>query len=82
MGGLRTSGSGDDGMIAENELTIGYLSYAAVCGLIAVFMARRKNRGPGLWFLLGGLLGVFGLIILGFLDDEGVRWSSRRKNKP
>ena len=68
-------------MIAEGELTIGYLIYAAVCGLTAVFMARSKNRGAGLWFILGALLGIFGLIILGFLDDEGVRWSSKRKEK-
>ena len=66
-------------MIAEGELTIGYLIYAAVCGLTAVFMARRKNRGAGLWFILGGLLGIFGLIILGFLDDEGLYDSVRIK---
>ena len=45
-------------MIAEGELTIGYLIYAAVCGLTAVFMARRKNRGAGLWFILDNIGGV------------------------
>ena len=68
-------------MIVENELTLGYIVYAIVCGLIAVFMAKRKNRSPGLWFILGGLLGIFGLIILGFLDDGGIRWSTKRKDK-
>ncbi len=55
--------------------------YVLTCATIAGYMASRKNRSVGLWCVLGGSLGIVGIIILGFLDDAGVRWSADRKRR-
>ena len=58
-----------------------YIGYALICAFIASYMAHRKRRSMGLWFILGGLLGIIGLIILSLLDSAGVEWAPKKPKK-
>jgi hypothetical protein len=54
------------------------LGYSLVCAVLAGLMAGRKSRHVGLWAVFGFCLGILALIILGFLDNAGIRWSVRK----
>ncbi len=54
------------------------VGYALTCATISGIMARRKGRNVGLWFAMGCLLGIFAPVILGLLDNAGIRWIGRK----
>lgn len=57
------------------------LVYSLICAITAAYMANRKGRSSGLWFLLGFFLGIIALVILAWLDNVGIRWSAARRDK-
>lgn len=38
--------------------------YGIICGGFSAFVAGTKNRGEIMWFVLGGLFGIFALIAI------------------
>ena len=56
-----------------------YATYMLICAFIASYIAHRKRRSVGLWFLLGGLLGFFGILIISLLDTAGLEWVQRKR---
>ena len=55
--------------------------YFGTCAIVSAVMAKRKNRNVGLWFVLGACLGILAIIILGMLDNAGIRWSVIRRRE-
>ena len=51
---------------------------SALCGLYAVRVARRKNRGVGEAFALGAALGLIGIVIVALLPAQ----PAARKSAP
>jgi uncharacterized membrane protein HdeD (DUF308 family) len=41
-----------------------YLVTAAIGGVICAVVAYRKERNPGVWFVVGALLPLIGIVIL------------------
>ena len=62
----------------EWKAALAFVVYALVWATIAAFMAKRKGRSVGLWFTLGVVLGILAPIILGCLDNAGIRWVRKR----
>ncbi len=52
----------------DNALIIGRLGAMLFWALIVGFLAKRKNRNPFLWRILGALSWLIALIILAFLS--------------
>ncbi len=42
---------------------------AALIGTLTAYLAKRKGRDPTVWFLIGMLCGIFGLIALFFVPE-------------
>lgn len=54
---------------------------SVLCGLYAVRVARRKNRGVGESFALGALLGLIGIVIVALLP-AGTKGSMEQSGQP
>lgn len=47
-------------------------------GFLCSYIARKKARNPNLWFWLGILLGIVGVLLIAFLPKQVIR--RRRRN--
>jgi len=45
-------------------MTLFIIALWIICGISSAFIASEKNRDVGAWFLIGIVLGVFGLIMI------------------
>ncbi len=50
-------------MLGKMQL-LNILLFSGVMGLLCSHLAKKKGKGPLLWFLMGFLFGIFGLILL------------------
>lgn len=48
----------------------GYIIYAIIFGFACSYIAEQKGKDKVLWFIIGALLGIIGLLIIGFSSDE------------
>jgi hypothetical protein len=50
-------------------------------GFLCSYIAKKKARNPNLWFWLGILLGVLGVLLVTFLPKQGTK-RKKRVSKP
>lgn len=51
-------------------ILLGYIIYAIIFGFACSYIAEQKGKDKVLWFIIGALLGIIGLLIIGFSSDE------------
>ncbi|CCQ09294.1 hypothetical protein PALB_1310 [Pseudoalteromonas luteoviolacea B = ATCC 29581] len=49
---------------------VGYIFLWAICGVVAAIIASGKGLGAGLWFVIGLLLGPFGVLCSLFVSKN------------
>lgn len=52
-----------------------------ICGAASAYIARTRGKNPYLWFVLGALFGLFGLLFLFFDSRPGSVKKGHQKSK-
>src|SRR5699024_5267486 len=47
-----------------------YILYSIIFGIATSYIARQKGKDGSIWFWIGAILGIIGLLIIGFSKDE------------
>jgi hypothetical protein len=48
-----------------------FITYSLLFGGVTALAANARGRSAGAWFLLGFLFGIFGLVAVLVMKDEG-----------
>ena len=63
-----------------NMLTTATIIIYFILGTISAYFAHKYNKNPYLWFFIGVFFGVFGLLILFFLNHQKKKQKFQKKN--
>lgn len=65
IGAMALGGTQPSGLDGFDSSTLAIAAVVwAVCGIVAAFLAPTKGRSAGQWFVIGLILGLFGLAML------------------